>query len=745
VLLSAGLLAPASASGHSELTSSDPPANATLAAAPRQLVMNFSEPIDVASATVTLLTDKQVPVPRVGPLSVDASGTKATAPLPKLGPGVYTVSYQVTSATDGHVTTGIFAFLIDPSGTKAPPITPTSSASLSTGLDVVLARWLALAAVLALAGAIIFWLFSARPALVETGASGVPVPWGALALAAGASLIGLLLYLALAARPILASGGGHLAAHAGWFPLDFAGPFGWTPFAIAMRVAMLGAVASLITVVSRWLARDRATAASDRAWLLLTLVVTLVTLGGMSFAGHPAAEGGVLLALVDLAHLLGVAAWLGTLVGLFLLARRARPAVGPALRRHSGIALVAAPVVVLTGLANSPVMLGDSRELVASGYGNLLLAKAFLFSVAVAIGSVNHFLVRGARLRPSLLLIGGELAIGGLAVLAAAGLVSGQPSANRQQELALPALTTAHLYGEVGASTVHVSVDLPAPGNQRYQVGVANIKTNLPRNDVQRVFLVFTPPTGSGLAAERVQMNASDDPAFWGVTGAYTPVIGDWGVDVIVRRLGQRDEMAHFPLTVREPVPPEVVPPHDIGVGVPAPLAIAWHLLPGGVAGWLLLAGLVALAAGVAVVARRRPSAVLAASRASLIGVAVVIGVLVSSRAVVQAANQPPPSAVALANPTKPTEDSIGRGEDLYDANCSACHGAAGEGDGPTAVEQGLVMDPLPIALPGLSDGALEYRIKVGTAGSGMPGFASTLSQGERWDLVNYLRTHFAR
>jgi mono/diheme cytochrome c family protein len=43
--------------------------------------------------------------------------------------------------------------------------------------------------------------------------------------------------------------------------------------------------------------------------------------------------------------------------------------------------------------------------------------------------------------------------------------------------------------------------------------------------------------------------------------------------------------------------------------------------------------------------------------------------------------------------------------------------------------------------VPSLSDGALAYRIAVGSAGTRMPAFASTLSENDRWDLVNYLRT----
>ncbi len=70
------------------------------------------------------------------------------------------------------------------------------------------------------------------------------------------ALLGLAVYLTLAARPIVASGG-HLG-HGGSFPLDFAAPFGWTPFAISMRVALLGALASFGLAVSHWIAHNEA-------------------------------------------------------------------------------------------------------------------------------------------------------------------------------------------------------------------------------------------------------------------------------------------------------------------------------------------------------------------------------------------------------------------------------------------------------------------------------------------------------
>jgi mono/diheme cytochrome c family protein len=54
-----------------------------------------------------------------------------------------------------------------------------------------------------------------------------------------------------------------------------------------------------------------------------------------------------------------------------------------------------------------------------------------------------------------------------------------------------------------------------------------------------------------------------------------------------------------------------------------------------------------------------------------------------------------------------------------------------------------MSLRPLSERIPALDDGTLEYRIAVGTVGSGMPSFASTLTEGNRWDLVNYLRSAF--
>ena len=758
VLLGVALLAlPGRAAAHAELVSSDPAANASLMVPPERISLTFSEAIDPVATTITLLDPQQVEVAGLGEVDLDADASTATVRLPELEPGIYTVSYQVTSAVDGHVTSGILAFLVDPTGIEPPPTTGSQSESVSSTFDVIMARWLALAAGLTLLGVAVFWLWSARPAIrgAARGPSAAALaPWGALALAGVAAVALLAFYLARAARPILEHAGG--STHGAGFPLDFAAPFGWTPFAIAMRVGLLGAAAAAFLAIGRFVMLDERRrhreAVDDRhdaAWLAIVAAAAGLSLAGSSLGAHGASLGGPLFAAIDWVHLLGVAAWLGALPGIVLLAIRVRstgsPATRPlsaALRRHSTLALVAAPVVVLTGVANSPLVLGAAREVVASGYGNLLLAKAGLFSVAVAIGSANYFLIRRGAAGRALVLIGIELVVAALAVLAAAGMVTGQPSAGRMPVLTSSAIGTAHLYGTAGESSVHAAINLPAPGSQRYQVSVAEAASGTPRTDVQRVILVFAPPDTSGLPSQRVELQVADEPWLWGTSGAYTPIVGDWGLEVIVRRVGVPDESTAFALPVREPLPPQRVPPPDIGVGVPLTLQAAWSVLPAGTLAWAIPVGPLAVAGSLGLALRGRAGprrSALAVTMAVLVAAGVGSGLLVGSRAVVQAANRATAAQAAATNPVPADADSIERGTSLYLANCSVCHGVTGAGDGPAADAWARPV-PLSAVVPDLTDGELAYRIATGTVGTRMPAYATTLSENDRWDLVNYLR-----
>jgi hypothetical protein len=84
-------------------------------------------------------------------------------------------------------------------------------------------------------------------------------------------------------------------------------------------------------------------------------------------------------------------------------------------------------------------------------------------------------------------------------------------------------------------------------------------------------------------------------------------------------------------------------------------------------------------------------------------------------------------------SPTGFAASSIVHGERVYQAHCSACHGAAGHGDGPAAHTDAVAATDLTIRhLLDYSDGDLFW----------FAGHAVEMEADDQWDLVDYLRAH---
>jgi cytochrome c len=91
-------------------------------------------------------------------------------------------------------------------------------------------------------------------------------------------------------------------------------------------------------------------------------------------------------------------------------------------------------------------------------------------------------------------------------------------------------------------------------------------------------------------------------------------------------------------------------------------------------------------------------------------------------------------------NPVIPTEASLSQGKTLFETNCVICHGQTSAERGP--VGKKLVPPPPGLdhdMVKGLSDAAIFKAITFGFGR--MPSFQDKLSPGERWKLVNFLRT----
>ncbi|WP_144147940.1 copper homeostasis periplasmic binding protein CopC [Paraburkholderia sp. BCC1884] len=108
VLGAATLLATSTAFAHAHLISSEPAANAEVAA-PAEVTIHFTEPLEPAFSKITLAdVAGKADVPAVS--QVDQNDAKVMRlPLPQLNAGRYAVHWTAV-ATDGHRTQGDFAF-----------------------------------------------------------------------------------------------------------------------------------------------------------------------------------------------------------------------------------------------------------------------------------------------------------------------------------------------------------------------------------------------------------------------------------------------------------------------------------------------------------------------------------------------------------------------------------------------------------------------------------------------------------
>lgn len=99
-----------------------------------------------------------------------------------------------------------------------------------------------------------------------------------------------------------------------------------------------------------------------------------------------------------------------------------------------------------------------------------------------------------------------------------------------------------------------------------------------------------------------------------------------------------------------------------------------------------------------------------------------------------------PEAAKRIKNPVADKKISAIKGKKLYRSRCAVCHGRTGLGDGPG----GKALVPKPESLltnlvQAQTDGELFWKITNGR--NDMIKWGPILTEQQRWDLVNYVRT----
>ncbi len=416
----AGALAPR-ADAHATLESTTPERGAALERPPGEVVLRFSEPVEVAFGAVRVIDAGGRQVARGDAYHPDGAGSAVAVRLPPdLPRGGYTVTYRVISA-DSHPVSGGFVFGVG-AGAAAPateiadllegqdsgPVTSTAFAATRAVQYGAIALALGLLAVL-----LAVW----SPGLRATAGSGERWSGAAAAFSGRADM----LLLAAAAAGVASALLGLVlqTAVAGgttfWAAIGETGSILETRFGIVWG---LGALAWAIVLVLVSMARatragSERTPDGARLFLLGVPLLALAFLPGLG--GHAGTQEPVAVLLpANVLHVLAASAWIGGLATLVLAlpsaTRRLEDGdrtrlLSAVLGRFSTLALAAVAVLLAGGILQSLLELDALDDLWESAFGRAILVKAALVTALLALGALNR-----RRILPALRRAEGERA-----------------------------------------------------------------------------------------------------------------------------------------------------------------------------------------------------------------------------------------------------------------------------------------------------------------------------------------------
>ena len=432
----------APASAHATLLFTSPAADATVADAPKSLVLVFDQPVSLRGTSVRV-----EPSARLDTAMLSHGNQAVTIPVRSaLSEGVHTINWQVT-ASDGDVMTGSYRFAVGP---RTLALASGQTTAAKDAAPTTILRWLLFAALAVMLGEAAGRRLTAR---VPDTPTRRPRSW-----ALPASLIGTAAALMLAALQL---GDGSVSSLTGTRP----------------------GVLSLLEVAGFALAA-MALLASRRAWALPPLAAVVVA---EALRAHPQAEQIVAGPLLTFVHLTAAGLWTGTLLHVLrtLAAWRGeRSPVRALLLSYARLAAWLFAAVVVTGLISALVLvpLGD---LATTTYGQVLLVKIALFAMIAALALTARRRLRRADTRSPQRPARAETGVLAvvLAFSATLTVLSVPADANRSLPFAppldgpvVPAGTRA---GEIGisarAATGRLVIDLTAPqisGSEKQTYGL---------------------------------------------------------------------------------------------------------------------------------------------------------------------------------------------------------------------------------------------------------------------------------
>ena len=547
-------LAAGPAPAHALLEATTPERGAALDAAPREVVLRFSEGVEIAFGAVRVYDARGAQVQQ-GDAFHPGGDDRAVAVRLRGGlpDGGYTATYRVVSA-DSHPISGGFVFGVGAGSAGAAAtvgelLDGEGASGRVTSVAFAAVRALQFGAIALAVGALAVLLLVWLPA-----AAAVAVPDPARAafaarrrgLLLGAGAAGLL--ASLLALPLQAA---TAAGTTFWTGLGDVGEVLDTRFG---TVWAAGALAWALVLVLVAAGRARAPA------LPLAFLVCLPALGGHASVQEPVA----VLLPANVLHVLAASAWIGGLavlvVALPAATRRLEPPartrlLAAAVGRFSTVALVSVAALLAGGIVQSILELEAFGDLTGTAYGRAIVVKSVLVLALLAAGALNRrrtlpALEReaadgappgrpGAVLRRALR---AEVALG-IAALAVTGALAGYSPGSAaaggpysgSADLGPARAEITVEPAQAGPNEVHLYFFDRADGRQWDDAEELTVRASLPAERIDPIALLAR----------------KAGPGHYVIGGAPLAPAGDWTIEAVARVSEFDEHRARFRVPVR--------------------------------------------------------------------------------------------------------------------------------------------------------------------------------------------------
>ena len=392
VPLAAGLLVVAWAApafAHATLQQTSPSAGQVLDRSPKRVTLGFDESVEVALGAIRVYNSKGERLEIGSPSHPGGQQSQVQVDVPKLGDDSYVVTWRVISA-DSHPVSGAFTFQVGQGAAAGNLQSLTQRLLANQGGDTTVGFLYAVAR---------FGVFASLALLIGATAFLVLV-WPAGRASKGAARLVWAGWIGAVVTTVV--GIGLEGAYAAALPVSDA----LKPSVISDvldtrfgRVWLLRLVLLLVAIPLLRLLVNRRPVAEyplPRWWRPAAAVLGVGLLLTPGLSGHAGTGRWVPLAIIaDVAHVGGVALWLGGLVVLLavVLRRNHLEELREVVPRFSRLALGAICVIVVSGAFQAWRQLGSLSNLRDTDYGKLLAAKLIAFGALIITAAFSREIV----------------------------------------------------------------------------------------------------------------------------------------------------------------------------------------------------------------------------------------------------------------------------------------------------------------------------------------------------------------